>query len=113
MALWGLYVYRADDPVRPIGMWRGFVRFYLLIVALMATLLFLMATLLAVFDLATLGGVNPVDSLLGLRVVRYKAPPAAIDLVGHAFDAAGVFAEAPLTELEPEAQPPDAHGNPD
>jgi len=113
MALCGLYVYRTDDPDRPIGIWRGFVRFDLLIVALMAMLLFLMATLLAVFDLATLRGVNPVDSLLGLRVVRYKAPPAGVDLVGHAFDTAGVFADVRLTDMEPDAQPHDAHGNPD
>jgi len=113
MALWGLYVYRADEPERPIGIWRGFARFYLLVVALMAMLLFLMATLLAVVDLATLRGVNPVDSLLGLRVVRYKTPPAAVDLVGHAFDTAGVFAEVRLTDMEQEMQPRDVHGNAD
>jgi hypothetical protein len=113
MAPWGLYLYRADDPGQPIGIWRAFVRFNLLILALMAMLLFLMASLLAVFDLAMLRGVNPVDSLLGLQVVRYKTPPTAIDLVGHAFDTAGVFAEVRLADIEHEVQPHDAHGNPD
>lgn len=77
MALRCLYVYRADDPERPIGLWRAFFRFYGSLIALMAVLLFLMPTLLVIVDLAKLHGVNPVDRALGLRVVRYKNPPSS------------------------------------
>lgn len=113
MALWGLYVYRAEDSDRPVGIWRGFVRFYLLVIALMAMLLLLMASLLAVVDLAMLRGANPVDRALGFRVVRYKTPPVAVDLVGHALDTAAVFADVRMTDMDHETQPHDLHGNPD
>jgi hypothetical protein len=74
MALWGRYVYRDEEPDRPTGIWRGFFRFYGLLIALTAMLLFLMASLATVVDIAMLRGMNPVDQTLGLRVVRYKTP---------------------------------------
>jgi hypothetical protein len=113
MALWGLYVYRQDDPDRPIGIWLGVVRFFGLLFALWLACLFLLVSFVYFVDIALLRGVHPVDSALGLRVVRYTTPPVACDLVGHAFDTAAVFADLRLTEMEHETQPHDIHGNRD
>jgi hypothetical protein len=113
MALWGLYVYRQEDPDRPIGLWLGLLRFVLLLVAFWFACLFLLVSLVYVVDIALLRGVHPIDSSLGVRVVRYKTPPVAADLVGHAFDHTAVFADLRMTEMDPDVQPRDVHGNPD
>ena len=114
MALWGLNVYRVDDPDRPIGIWLGFLRFLGLLFAVWLGCLFLLASLAAFIDLAMLRGVHPVDRALGLRVVRYRqTPPVAADLVGHALDTIGVFSDLRLTNTEHETQPRNSLGNPD
>jgi hypothetical protein len=113
MALWGLFVYRTADPDRPIGVWLGLLRFALLLLVFWLACLFLLVSLAYAVDIALLRGVHPVDSSLGLRVVRFKVAPPAVDLVGHAFDTAAVFADVRLTELDPDVQPRDTHGNPD
>jgi hypothetical protein len=113
MALWGLYVYRQDAPDLPVGAWLGLLRFFLLLVAFWLACLFLLVSFFYAFDLALLRGVHPVDRSLGLRVVRYMAPPLAVDLVGRAFDRSAVFADVRATAMDPDRQPCDVHGNPD
>jgi len=110
MALWGLYLVR-DKPL-PIRL--GILRYLLLIGIVCFFLLVAVTALWRTWQaVAQLHHQNPVDEMLGIRVVRYEIPPPGRSTVERALDRLALFANLRTTDIDDDAQPHDWRGERD